>query len=102
MEFMQALPPELVNEEIAMEKIPSEIIDILGKTHSERIGRMVNDVITTTLDLDLERIKASPAVMEAARGCQVIFHRFRRRKNSHSRKGHRQRYTKVRIGKIAG
>jgi len=30
MEFMQALPPELVNEQIAMEKIPGEIIDILG------------------------------------------------------------------------
>ncbi|NRA75113.1 MAG: bL21 family ribosomal protein, partial [Planctomycetes bacterium] len=28
--------------------------------------------------------------------------RFRRRKNSHSRRGHRQRYTKVRIDKIAG
>jgi len=30
MEFMQVLPPELVNEEIAVEKVPSEILDILG------------------------------------------------------------------------
>ena len=30
MEMMMALPPELVNEEIAMEKIPGEIVDILG------------------------------------------------------------------------
>ncbi|HIC22934.1 MAG TPA: 50S ribosomal protein L21 [Planctomycetes bacterium] len=41
-------------------------------------------------------------VLGEAKGPKVIFHRFRRRKNSHSRKGHRQRYTKVRIDKIAG
>ena len=41
-------------------------------------------------------------VIGEVKGPKVIFHRFRRRKNSHSRKGHRQRYTKVRIGKIAG
>ncbi|MAJ27883.1 50S ribosomal protein L21 [bacterium TMED181] len=40
-------------------------------------------------------------VIEEVKGPKVIFHRFRRRKNSHSRKGHRQKYIKVRIGKIA-
>ena len=41
-------------------------------------------------------------VLGEVKGPKVIFHRFRKRKNSHSRRGHRQRYTKVRIGKIAG
>lgn len=40
-------------------------------------------------------------VIGEVKGPKVIFHRFRRRKNSHSRKGHRQKYIKVRIGKIA-
>ena len=45
MEFMQVLPPELVNEEIAVEKVPSEILDILGlpakfkRTDEEKMER---------------------------------------------------------------
>ena len=34
MEMMMALPPELVNEQIAIEKIPGKIIDVLGLPES--------------------------------------------------------------------
>ncbi len=36
------------------------------------------------------------------KGPKLIFHRYRRTKNSRSRHGHRQRYTQVRVAKIEG
>lgn len=41
-------------------------------------------------------------VLEETKGPKLIFHRFRRRKGSRTRSGHRQRYTKVRIESIQG
>lgn len=41
-------------------------------------------------------------VLAETKGPKLIFHRFRRRKHSRSRHGHRQRYTKLRIERITG
>jgi large subunit ribosomal protein L21 len=41
-------------------------------------------------------------VIEETKGEKVFTHKFRRRKNSKRRTGHRQKYVKVQIGKIAG
>jgi len=41
-------------------------IRTLGSTHSQRIGRMVRDVIAATQTGGLQRIRASDAIMEAA------------------------------------
>jgi len=38
----------------------------LGATHSKRIGKMVHDVIHATMACGLERIAASPAILDAA------------------------------------
>ncbi|MCX8043805.1 MAG: deoxyguanosinetriphosphate triphosphohydrolase [Desulfobacterota bacterium] len=43
-----------------------EFLQILGATHSERIGTMVRDVIVTTLQHDRDRIRASRDVLDAA------------------------------------
>ena len=39
---------------------------LLGSTHSKRIGKMVHDVIEATMAGGLEKIAASPAVLDAA------------------------------------
>lgn len=38
----------------------------LGTTHSRRIGTMVNDVIATTLSVDMERVAASSEMIDTA------------------------------------
>jgi len=43
-----------------------EFLKVLGMTHSQRIGTMVRDVITTTLHTGLDRIRASKEILEAA------------------------------------
>ncbi len=40
-------------------------------------------------------------VVEQSKGEKIYVQKFRRRKNSKRRTGHRQKYTKVRIAKIA-
>ena len=44
----------------------------------------------------------SAKVIEQTKGEKIFIQKFRRRKNSKRRTGHRQKYTKVRIEKIAG
>ena len=46
--------------------------------------------------------KVVAEVIGEFKGPKLIFHRYRRRKNSRSRQGHRQRYTQVRVEKIEG
>jgi large subunit ribosomal protein L21 len=46
--------------------------------------------------------KVVAEVIGEYKGPKLIFHQFRRRKNSRSRRGHRQRYTQVRVEKIEG
>jgi len=45
--------------------IPLDLVKILGRWHSSRIDRMVEDVVTSSLKANLERIAMSPAVMGA-------------------------------------
>lgn len=46
--------------------------------------------------------KVVAEVLGEFRGPKLVFYRYRRRKNSRSHRGHRQRYTQVRIEKIEG
>jgi large subunit ribosomal protein L21 len=46
--------------------------------------------------------KVIAEVVGEFRGPKFVFHRYRRRKNSRTRRGHRQRHTQVRIAKIEG
>lgn len=48
----------------------------------------------------VEGARVVAEVLGEAKGPKLISHRFRRRKGSRSRKGHRQKYTQVRIESI--
>ena len=48
----------------------------------------------------LEGARVVAKVLGEAKGPKLIFHRFRRRKGSRSRAGHRQKYTQVKIESI--
>ena len=48
----------------------------------------------------LEGAKVVAEVVGEAAGPKLIFHRFRRRRGSRSRRGHRQHYTEVRVKSI--
>ncbi len=48
----------------------------------------------------VEGAKVLAEVVGETKGPKLIFHRFRRRKGSRTRSGHRQKYTEVRISKI--
>lgn len=49
----------------------------------------------------LEGAKVTAEVVGIQQGPKLVIQKFRRRKNSRRRTGHRQMYTKVRINKIA-
>ena len=46
--------------------------------------------------------KVSATVIGETKGDKIYIQKFRRRKNSKRRTGHRQKYVKVQIGSIAG
>ena len=48
--------------------LPREFTDVLGRTSSQRIGRMVADVVLRTLDADLAEVCMSDPVLEATIG----------------------------------
>ncbi len=48
--------------------LPPERIEVLGSTSSERIGRMVTDVVLQTLDCGLAEIRMSARILEATVG----------------------------------
>lgn len=50
----------------------------------------------------LEGASVSAKVIGETKGDKVFVQKFRRRKNSKRRTGHRQKYVKVQIGSIAG
>jgi len=50
------------------EDLPRDRIELLGRTSSERIGRMVTDVVMQTLDRGLTEVWMSDAVLEATIG----------------------------------
>ncbi len=43
-----------------------EFMLLLGSTHAKRIGKMVHDVIQATMACGLEKISASPEILDAA------------------------------------
>ena len=47
------------------EDLPKKAVDLLGKTSSERIGRMVRDVVEATFSGNLSEIRMSPEVLDA-------------------------------------
>ena len=50
----------------------------------------------------LEGATVSAKVIGETKGDKIFIQKFRRRKNSKRRTGHRQKYVKVQIGEIAG
>ena len=50
----------------------------------------------------LEGARVVGEVVGEYKGPKLIFHMFRRTKNSRTRRGHRQRYTQIRVSKIQG
>jgi dGTPase len=46
--------------------IPSKIINLLGSTHAKRIDTMVKDLIYNSLETDLEELRMSDEIAEAA------------------------------------
>ncbi len=50
---------------IAEKDIPPHLIKALGKWHASRIDRMVEDVVTTSMEEGLSRIVMSPSLMDA-------------------------------------
>ncbi len=46
------------------EEIPQDLLDALGHTLGERIGRMIQDVISETTRLDCQRVAMSPDMLE--------------------------------------
>jgi dGTPase len=45
--------------------LPREAVQVVGHSSSERIGRMVSDVVRATLAVELREIQMSPLVLEA-------------------------------------
>jgi dGTPase len=49
-------------------KLPTERVEVLGRSSSERIGRMVTDVVLHTLDGGMRDIRMSEAMLQATVG----------------------------------
>mgnify|MGYP001562544943 CR=1 FL=1 len=98
------------------------IIDINGKQYKARNGEVINiDLIDKkpgdTVEFDnvlfisdgesvqlgaptIEKAKVSATVIDEWKDKKIIAFKYRRRKDSRRKKGHRQRYTRVKIDKI--
>ena len=48
--------------------LPRERVEVLGRTSSERIGRMVTDVVLNTLDAGLSEVRMSDEILRATIG----------------------------------
>jgi len=55
--------------------IPEEIASVLGRSHSGRIGAMVNDVINSTQDLGMSVVAMSDPVCHATEQLRAFLHR---------------------------
>jgi dGTPase len=53
---------------LSEEGLPRERVDVLGRTSSERIGRMVTDVVMQTLEGGMTEIRMSEPVLQATIG----------------------------------
>ena len=81
------------------------LLDRRDRTAGDKIE--LNEVLSIEGDGDfrvgsptIEGALVTAEVLSEAKGPKLIFHRFRRRKGSRSRAGHRQKYTQVRIESI--
>jgi dGTPase len=54
------------------EDLPSARVEVLGRTSSERIGRMVTDVVLQTLRCGLTEIRMSDEILEATVGLRAF------------------------------
>jgi dGTPase len=54
------------------EDLPVSRVRVLGRTSSERIGRMVTDVVLQTLQADLSEIKMSDEILQATVGLRAF------------------------------
>jgi len=54
------------------EDLPSARVEVLGRTSSERIGRMVTDVVLQTLRCGLTEIKMSDEILQATVGLRAF------------------------------
>jgi len=52
--------------------LPSSRVDVLGRSSSERIGRMVTDVVLETLDGGLTEIRMSDRILQATVGLRAF------------------------------
>ncbi|MGA1202706.1 MAG: 50S ribosomal protein L21 [Planctomycetota bacterium] len=68
-----------------------EVLSIEPEGQEMRIGQPL-----------VEGARVVAEVIGEYKGPKLIFHQFRRTKNSRTRRGHRQKYTQVRIAKIEG
>jgi len=53
---------------IELSEVPEPILEVLGRTHSERISRMVSDVVAASRLDEKRHIEMSPPVLEALMG----------------------------------
>ena len=54
------------------EDLPRERVEVLGRSSSERIGRMVTDVVLQTLDGGMTEIRMSAGVLDATVGLRAF------------------------------
>ena len=50
---------------LTVSDLPADCLEAVGRSHSERIGRMVRDIVFTTLDRDDGRLHLSPNMTQA-------------------------------------
>lgn len=62
---------------LKQDDLPKELLDILGETLGERVGRMVRDVIEESTRIDLSRIAMSAEILEATEALRAfLFENF--------------------------
>ena len=86
----QEIEVDFRSEPKAGEKIQFDKVLAVSGDEGLRIGKPV-----------LEGVSVSAEVLGVEMGEKIYIQKFRRRKNSRRRTGHRQMYTKVKIDKIA-
>lgn len=72
------------------------------KIEFETVLAVSNDDGLTFGTPTVEGVTVTAEVVEMTKGPKLVVQKFRRRKNSKRRTGHRQKYTKVKIEKING
>ena len=84
-----------------------DIIDIERQDKPERQNLILNKVLLVVKDKNIQvgqpyviGAKVSASVLKNLKARKVISYKYRRRKSSHWKKGHRQLLTRIRINEI--